>query len=1006
MSSVPSDSSFRRVRRPSPAAYPWAVSLHRSPKPQLAEAAGLVISPRQVLTCRHVVDRATGDGDAMGRPNSRDGNAPEGEVAPDAAGTRWWVICHQHRPNYATIAVARIVLPLDDSMADLALLELVADVPEGISSAPVALVNPHDLVSEGWWAFGHPGGDPFGNTARGGVGDALAHGYLRLDVDGGDGEEIAAGFSGAALWSPTHRAVVAVVTQHGPGGGGRAVTLDQVTAHLPSAVFLKRSLPKGQDSASIATVPRYARQRSGGQQVLQMGTVLGSMPIRPTPWIDRPAPIAAIREALDFGGETTRVVCLVGPGGSGKSQLAGEYARQLAHDRQAIIAWVGAETSSGLREGYGEVGRRLGVSGEDSTAVARRTVAYLAGISTPLLLVLDNAESLGVIEPYLPLGDGRCWVLITTRDRDVPFMDVGHVIDVPGLDSETAVDFLVEQTGLTPETAGQVALSLDRLPLALTAAVDTIRGLVSVNQGVHMDATGLVSWGLVGENKDPVSAGLNEGGVQAPLRTTPRTVRDNEPPLNSVDVVLANAVATARVRVAGASDVLNALAVLSPDGSSPELLARVLRPVPPVDFTVQILAAAGLVMTSSDKLLTIHRRTAAVIRALDPIEVSHARANVANQLDKLVNHREAKPRLTELDHEIVRHVGELIDAINPSASMEVTSRVVNAAHSLMQLLRSAGEGRIQVSLGENLARRVEEVRGPEHADTCTARSDLAAGYRAVGRYSEALDLDGRTLAARERILGLDHPETLTSRSNLALGYHAMGRGSDAVALDEMTLAARERLLGPDHPDTLISRNNLGAGLKSVNKIEKAVALWELTLAVRERVLGLEHPETLTSRSNLAGGYHALDRNREAVVLDEETLRVRERVLGPEHPRTLASKNNLAGGYHDLDRDSEAVELWRATLEVRERVLGLDHPDTLTSRSNLAGGLRALGRNEDAVALDEVTLKTRERVLGPDHPDTAASRQNLSLGYEALGRIAMDRHRSQGNSSLGSLDELP
>ena len=53
----------------------------------------------------------------------------------------------------------------------------------------------------------------------------------------------------------------------------------------------------------------------------------------------------------------------------------------------------------------------------------------------------------------------------------------------------------------------------------------------------------------------------------------------------------------------------------------------------------------------------------------------------------------------------------------------------------------------------------------------------------------------------ERVLGPDHPNTLTSRSNLAVGYSAAGRTSDAIALWEQTLATMERVLGPDHPHT-------------------------------------------------------------------------------------------------------------------------------------------------------------------------------------------------------------
>jgi hypothetical protein len=57
-------------------------------------------------------------------------------------------------------------------------------------------------------------------------------------------------------------------------------------------------------------------------------------------------------------------------------------------------------------------------------------------------------------------------------------------------------------------------------------------------------------------------------------------------------------------------------------------------------------------------------------------------------------------------------------------------------------------------------------------------------------------------------LGPDHPDTLGTRHNLASSYWSAGRTQDAINLQERVLADRERILGPDHPNTLTTRNNL------------------------------------------------------------------------------------------------------------------------------------------------------------------------------------------------------
>jgi hypothetical protein len=50
----------------------------------------------------------------------------------------------------------------------------------------------------------------------------------------------------------------------------------------------------------------------------------------------------------------------------------------------------------------------------------------------------------------------------------------------------------------------------------------------------------------------------------------------------------------------------------------------------------------------------------------------------------------------------------------------------------------------------------------------------------------AVSLGEELLAARERVLGPDHPDTLASRANLAAGYRAAGRTSEAITLGEQS----------------------------------------------------------------------------------------------------------------------------------------------------------------------------------------------------------------------------
>ncbi|MFI0998681.1 FxSxx-COOH system tetratricopeptide repeat protein [Streptomyces galbus] len=231
---------------------------------------------------------------------------------------------------------------------------------------------------------------------------------------------------------------------------------------------------------------------------------------------------------------------------------------------------------------------------------------------------------------------------------------------------------------------------------------------------------------------------------------------------------------------------------------------------------------------------------------------------------------------------------------------------LRARNNLADSYSDAGLTQEALELDEQVLADRERLLGADHPDTLTTRSNLAISYSDAGRAQEALELRERVLADRERVLGPDHPDTLTSRSNLAHSYRAAGlvgfgraapRVDEAVALDERVLADRERLLGPDHPDTVRARGSLADSYSDAGRVQEALDLRERVLADRERLLGPHHPDTLRARINLADSYSDAGLTQQALELEEQVLagrapllELRERVQdkrkrrpGPDHP---------------------------------------------------------------------------------------------------------------------------
>ena len=73
----------------------------------------------------------------------------------------------------------------------------------------------------------------------------------------------------------------------------------------------------------------------------------------------------------------------------------------------------------------------------------------------------------------------------------------------------------------------------------------------------------------------------------------------------------------------------------------------------------------------------------------------------------------------------------------------------------------------------------EAARGPAHPEVASKMVDLAALYRAQGRYSGAEELYTRALTIQRNALGAGHPDVIRTARELAQVYRAEGRVNEA-----------------------------------------------------------------------------------------------------------------------------------------------------------------------------------------------------------------------------------
>ncbi|WNO72300.1 tetratricopeptide repeat protein [Streptomyces sp. AM8-1-1] len=714
-------------------------------------------------------------------------------------------------------------------------------------------------------------------------------------------------------------------------------------------------------------------------------------------WVgDVPRPAAAFQprvparkqvKAARGGGSD---VVLSGPGGVGKSQLAALLARELRDQKRSgraaldVLVWVRATGVDQVISAYANAAGQLqlpGVSPDDEDGAARRFLRWLAATERRWLVVLDDVTDPAAVREWWPdSGVGRGWVLATSRREDAQLSGQGRTLIRIGLytDSEARAYLKRRLTDAghahlhDPAQTGGIALELGHLPLALGHAAAYL-----INKRPTMANYLTLLRDTSNRLGDLLPASADTEGYGRPVAASL---------LLSLDAV--EEADTSRL----ARPLLYLASLMDPFGHpvtawiTPESLNHLRTARPPqrrrlrkhhhpvteteVHNALECLRTYALItQDTAASPLRMHALTARAVRETIPPGTLPATARAA--ADAITSlwprHDHEERELAALLRANVVHLDKLT---RPALWQPATHQCLYAASNS---LTEAGLYHQAIEYDETAVHLSSSIHGRDHADTLTARHNLAVSYSYAGRVQDALDLSERVLADSERVLGPDHPDTLTARHNLASSYRAAGRLQEALHLRERVLADRERVLGPDHPDTLGARHNLAVSYRAAGRVQEALHLRERVLADRERVLGPDHPDTLTARNNLAVSYSYAGRVQDALDLSKRVLADYERVLGPDHPDTLGARHTLASSYRASGRLHEALHLRERVLADRERVLGPDHPDALGARHNLAVSYRDAGRVQDALHLRERVLADYERVLGPDHPDTLTVR---------------------------------
>jgi predicted ATPase len=194
--------------------------------------------------------------------------------------------------------------------------------------------------------------------------------------------------------------------------------------------------------------------------------VRSALLVSPDRLFGRDTLLAEVLAQIDAG---ERLLCLVGPGGSGKSRLAAEVAARLVPSFDAVRADLTGARTPGDVCAAAAAALELGPTVEDPERVGRA----LAGRG-PVALILDDAE---LAVEVLPQTVGA-WLraapaaVILVTSRLVLRLPGARRVTVEALDPAAAAALFLDRAGgdLDPGEVRSLVAALDHLPLAIEIA--------------------------------------------------------------------------------------------------------------------------------------------------------------------------------------------------------------------------------------------------------------------------------------------------------------------------------------------------------------------------------------------------------------------------------------------------------------------------------------------------------------------------------------------------------
>ncbi|MGH3548657.1 MAG: FxSxx-COOH system tetratricopeptide repeat protein [Pseudonocardiaceae bacterium] len=677
--------------------------------------------------------------------------------------------------------------------------------------------------------------------------------------------------------------------------------------------------------------------------------------------------------------EREQATCtLTGPAGTGKSQLALEYAHRFTTDYD-LQWWIPAEDARSVQASLIALADELKLPSSPDRPRAALEALRAHPRYQRWLLVYDNVSVLDTLAELLPTSDSG-HVIVTTREPHPDGTAVG------ALDAQDSSELLCKLVpDLSAGDAALVAAHMEQLPQALRLAAAWMSESAVAMHRVVATRTTAAAWSAAEFRARTAGFLAVQSPPTAALSVILRTLAEND--LGRVTIRLAQLCSWlspdgVALRLLRSAPMVQALADAADDGQS-----LVLDPLE-LDLVLRCGQRYGLFEMNWERpaKLTMHRVVQELVRsAMTQSESDSRQREVLHTLATFApTDPEPEDRQDIADFvELQRHIAVsgatgshdvsvrrwLVDQVNylmrtPSPetwhfAADLAARVLEGwqptsrAESSLKMRLEFQFGALQRRQNEDmetllkwvngLLDRQQLLLGPTHPRTLKTARSKGGNLQIRGQFAEACAAEQRTLHGFRERLGDHHPDTRRAANNLALWYFLAGDISSALELEQENYAIRMGLFGPDHLDVCWSACNLGIYLRELGRCQEAIKIFDDAI---KRVGALQpdggHPDEVRIRWQRAIAYRDAGDPQKALEENAENLRRLQDLYGLNDVRTAACKLSFAIDYHLTGGSAAAVRSAEESL-TSYRKSDARNPHTALHRGLFRRPCRSAGR---------------------------------------------------------------